>query len=126
MQGLADGYFVVPLTIGDYFGSNKLEQATADNPAVRSTEDAVRARTERLLSINGSRTVTSIHRELGTHHVGVLRHGARRGGLNKALQLIPGAPRRVLARCTRARNRRGAQPVARACRPVADFSSWPN
>jgi len=89
MQGLADGYFVVPLTIGDYFGSNKLEQLTADNPAVRATEDAVRARTERLLSINGSRTVASIHRELGRvmwEYCGMARDAA---GLNKALQLIP-------------------------------------
>ena len=89
MQGLADGYFVVPLTIGDYFGSNKLEQVTADNPAVRATEDEVRARTERLLSINGSRTVTSIHRELGRilwEYCGMARDAA---GLEKALRLIP-------------------------------------
>ena len=89
MQGLADGYFVVPLTIGDYFGSNKLEPLTSDNPAVRATEDDVRARTERLLSINGSRTVASIHRELGRimwEYCGMARDAA---GLEKALQLIP-------------------------------------
>jgi succinate dehydrogenase flavoprotein subunit len=89
MQGLADGYFVVPLTIGDYFGSNKLEQITADNAAVRATEDEVRARTDRLLSINGSRTVASIHRELGRimwEYCGMARDAA---GLNKALELIP-------------------------------------
>jgi len=89
MQGLADGYFVVPLTIGDYFGSNKLEPVTTDNPAVRATEDDVRARTERLLSINGSRTVASIHRELGRimwEYCGMARDAA---GLEKALQLIP-------------------------------------
>jgi len=89
MQGLADGYFVVPLTIGDYFGSNKLEPVTSDNPAVRATEDDVRARTERLLSINGSRTVASIHRELGRimwEYCGMARDAA---GLEKALQLIP-------------------------------------
>jgi len=79
----------VPLTIGDYFGSNKLEQVAADNPAVRATEDEVRARTERLLSINGSRTVTSIHRELGRilwEYCGMARDAA---GLEKALRLIP-------------------------------------
>src|SRR5689334_201881 len=89
MQGLADGYFVVPLTIGDYFGSNKLEQVTADNPAVRATEDAVRARTERLLAVNGTRTVASIHRELGRimwEYCGMARDAA---GLEKALRLIP-------------------------------------
>ena len=89
MQGLADGYFVVPLTIGDYFGSNKLEPVAADNPAVRATEDATRERTERLLSINGSRTVASIHRELGRimwEYCGMARDST---GLEKALQLIP-------------------------------------
>jgi succinate dehydrogenase / fumarate reductase, flavoprotein subunit len=65
MQGLADGYFVVPLTIGDYLGSTKLEHVTEDNAEVRATEAAVRERTDRLLSINGTRTVASIHRELG-------------------------------------------------------------
>jgi succinate dehydrogenase / fumarate reductase flavoprotein subunit len=88
MQGLADGYFVVPLTIGDYFGSTKLEPVAADNPDVRATEDAVRARTERLLSIKGSRTVASFHRELGRvmwEYCGMARNA---NGLNKALQLI--------------------------------------
>src|SRR4029079_15238527 len=65
MQGLADGYFVLPLTIGDYLGSNNLEPWSADDPAVKETEQAVRDRTERLLSIKGNRTVDSIHRELG-------------------------------------------------------------
>ena len=54
MQGLADGYFIVPLTIGDYLGSNKLEPVSPDHPEVRATEAAVRDRTERLLAIKGS------------------------------------------------------------------------
>ncbi|HET7372992.1 MAG TPA: fumarate reductase/succinate dehydrogenase flavoprotein subunit [Gemmatimonadaceae bacterium] len=89
MQGLADGYFVVPLTIGDYFGSNKLEAVSADDPAVRQTEQEVRARTEHLLSVNGERTVSSIHRELGKimwEYCGMARDEA---GLKKALELIP-------------------------------------
>src|SRR3954467_3035883 len=53
MQGLADGYFVVPLTIGDYLGSNKLEPVSADDPAVKATDADVRARTERLLNVKG-------------------------------------------------------------------------
>ncbi len=65
MQGLADGYFVVPLTIGDYLGSTKLERVAEDNAEVRATEAAVRERTERLLAVNGTRTVASFHRELG-------------------------------------------------------------
>jgi succinate dehydrogenase / fumarate reductase, flavoprotein subunit len=89
MQGLADGYFVVPLTLGDYFGSNKLEPVTTDNAEVRSTEAAVRERTERLLAVKGTRTVASIHRELGKimwEYCGMARDAA---GLNKALELIP-------------------------------------
>jgi len=89
MQGLADGYFVVPLTIGDYLGSTRLETVSADNAEVRATEAAVRERTERLLSVKGSRTVASIHRELGKimwEYCGMARDAA---GLKKALELIP-------------------------------------
>jgi len=89
MQGLADGYFVVPLTIGDYLGSNKLQPVSADDPAVKATEADVRARTERLLGVKGSRTVTSFHRELGRtmwEYCGMARD---REGLTKALEIIP-------------------------------------
>ncbi|HTJ20944.1 MAG TPA: fumarate reductase/succinate dehydrogenase flavoprotein subunit [Gemmatimonadaceae bacterium] len=89
MQGLADGYFVVPLTIGDYFGSTKLEPVSPDDPAVRETEREVRDRTERLLAVNGERTVSSIHRELGKimwEYCGMARDES---GLKKALELIP-------------------------------------
>ncbi|HWH50947.1 MAG TPA: fumarate reductase/succinate dehydrogenase flavoprotein subunit [Gemmatimonadaceae bacterium] len=89
MQGLADGYFVVPLTIGNYLGSNKLAPVAADDPAVRATEKDVGERTERLLAVNGGRTVASIHRELGQimwEYCGMARDAA---GLNKALDLIP-------------------------------------
>jgi succinate dehydrogenase / fumarate reductase flavoprotein subunit len=89
MQGLADGYFVVPLTIGDYLGSTRPETVSADNAEVRATEAAVRERTERLLSVKGSRTVASIHRELGKimwEYCGMARDAA---GLKKALELIP-------------------------------------
>jgi succinate dehydrogenase / fumarate reductase flavoprotein subunit len=89
MQGLADGYFVAPLTIGNYLGSNKLEAVNADMPEVRATEEAVRARTERLMSVNGTRTPASIHRELGHlmwEYCGMARSAE---GLKTALELIP-------------------------------------
>jgi succinate dehydrogenase / fumarate reductase flavoprotein subunit len=89
MQGLSDGYFIVPLTIGDYFGSNRLEPVMADHPDVRATEAAVRERTERLLAVNGDRTVTSFHRELGRimwEYCGMARSAE---GLRHALELIP-------------------------------------
>ncbi|HEU4988258.1 MAG TPA: fumarate reductase/succinate dehydrogenase flavoprotein subunit [Gemmatimonadaceae bacterium] len=89
MQGLADGYFVIPLTIGDYLGSNKLEPVSADHPEVRAAEAAVVERTKRLLSINGKRSVTSFHRELGKlmwEYCGMARTAE---GLKHALQEIP-------------------------------------
>jgi succinate dehydrogenase / fumarate reductase flavoprotein subunit len=89
MQGLADGYFIVPLTVGDYFGSNKLEPVSPDHPDVRATVADVQARTQRLLSVKGKRSVTSFHRELGKvmwEYCGMARDAA---GLRKALGLIP-------------------------------------
>ncbi|MGA9837831.1 MAG: fumarate reductase/succinate dehydrogenase flavoprotein subunit [Gemmatimonadaceae bacterium] len=89
MQGLADGYFVIPLTIGDYLSSNKLEPVTADHPDVQATEAAVVERTQRLLSIKGQRTVTSFHRELGKimwEFCGMARSA---DGLKHALTEIP-------------------------------------
>ncbi|HEY2165339.1 MAG TPA: fumarate reductase/succinate dehydrogenase flavoprotein subunit [Gemmatimonadaceae bacterium] len=89
MQGLADGYFVVPLTIGDYLGSTKLERVADDDAEVRATEEAVRERTAKLLAINGTRTVMSIHRELGKlmwEYCGMSRDAA---GLRTALAEIP-------------------------------------
>src|SRR5206468_723753 len=89
MQGLSDGYFVAPLTIGDYLGSTKLEPVSAEHGEVRATEQSVRERTETLLSIQGNRTVASIHRELGRvmwEYCGMARSA---DGLRKALEIIP-------------------------------------
>ena len=89
MQGLADGYFVLPNTIGDYLASNKLEPVSADAPEVQEAVKAVRERTTKLLSIKGKRTPASFHRELGQimwDYCGMARDAA---GLRKALELIP-------------------------------------
>jgi len=89
MQGLADGYFVIPLTIGDYIASSKLEQVTAENPEVRGAVAEVERRTRRLLDVKGTRTVASFHRELGKimwEYCGMARDAA---GLRKAMELIP-------------------------------------
>jgi succinate dehydrogenase / fumarate reductase flavoprotein subunit len=89
MQGLADGYFVAPLTVGDYLGSTKLEPVATGDAAVRETEESVRERTARLVAIRGSRTVASIHRELGKlmwENCGMARSAA---GLKEALAAIP-------------------------------------
>ncbi|GAA2890442.1 fumarate reductase/succinate dehydrogenase flavoprotein subunit [Pseudonocardia halophobica] len=89
MQGLSDGYFVLPVTIGDYLASNKLPEVAPDAPEVVEAEKAVQDRIETLLSINGTRTVDSFHRELG--HIMWDYCGMERteDGLRKALELIP-------------------------------------
>ena len=65
MQGLSDGYFVIPYTIGDYLANTKVEKIGLDHPEVRAAEAGVASLTQQLLSINGKRTVASFHRELG-------------------------------------------------------------
>ncbi len=90
MQGLADGYFVLPYTIGDFL-ADKLQETPleTDHPAFLDAEKAVADRTAQLLGINGSRTVDWFHRELGKilwEHCGMERNAA---GLEKALSEIP-------------------------------------
>jgi succinate dehydrogenase flavoprotein subunit len=89
MQGLADGYFILPATIGDYLGSSQLDRVTADHPDCRRIEAEVAANTRRLLDIKGKRTVDSFHRELGKlmwDYCGMARNAS---GLKQALRLIP-------------------------------------
>ncbi|HEY9016388.1 MAG TPA: fumarate reductase/succinate dehydrogenase flavoprotein subunit, partial [Gemmatimonadales bacterium] len=89
MQGLADGYFIIPATIGDYLGSSRLEKVTPDHPECRRVEAEVAASTQRLLDIRGKRTVDSFHRELGKlmwDYCGMARSAE---GLRHALEEIP-------------------------------------
>jgi succinate dehydrogenase / fumarate reductase flavoprotein subunit len=89
MQGLADGYFVLPYTIGHYLASSGQARPATSHAAFQGAEEAVRARTARLLSVQGRRTVTSLHRELGRllwEKCGMARNAA---GLKQALQRIP-------------------------------------
>ena len=65
MQGLADGYFVIPATIGNYLVPNTGNRPSTDHPAFKQTEAEVRERIERFLSIKGRRPVDAFHRELG-------------------------------------------------------------
>ncbi len=89
MQGLADGYFVIPYTIGNYFATNRFEKIDASNAAFTSGESAVAARAQKLLSIRGKRSADSFHRELGNlmwNYCGMARSEQ---GLRTALQKIP-------------------------------------
>jgi succinate dehydrogenase / fumarate reductase flavoprotein subunit len=65
MQGLADGYFIIPYTIGGYFAGEMLEDISQDAPEFRSSEMEAKETIKRLLSIRGNRTVDDYHRELG-------------------------------------------------------------
>ena len=88
MQGLADGYFVLPNTIGDYLAGAGLSPVDPEAPEVVAAEKEVAGRIEKLLSIDGTRTVDSFHRELG--HIMWDYCGMERteDGLRKALDLI--------------------------------------
>jgi len=89
MQGLADGYFVLPYTIGNYLAQQKPGSVTTSHAAFKEAEAAVATRMKRFLSIKGKRTVDTFHRELGKimwEYCGMARNEA---GLKKALQLIP-------------------------------------
>jgi succinate dehydrogenase / fumarate reductase flavoprotein subunit len=89
MQGLADGYFILPYTIGDYLATAKLDKADTSHPDCQAAEENVIQITKRLLSVNGKRTVDSFHRELGTHvweDCGMARNESR---LSEALRKIP-------------------------------------
>jgi succinate dehydrogenase / fumarate reductase, flavoprotein subunit len=65
MQGLSDGYFIIPYTLGHYLASNKLEKVDASHPEFQKAERCTHEMTNKLLSIQGKRTVASFHRELG-------------------------------------------------------------
>lgn len=89
MQGLADGYFVLPATISDYIANNKTEPISTDHAAVKAAVDSVKAEISKLMSIQGTRTVDSFHKELGHimwNYCGMSRSEA---GLKKALEEIP-------------------------------------
>jgi succinate dehydrogenase / fumarate reductase flavoprotein subunit len=89
MQGLADGYFVLPNTINDYLATTKLEKVDNSHPAVLEAESQVTCITRRLLEIKGTRSVDSFHRDLGKlmwDYCGMSRNAE---GLKYALSQIP-------------------------------------
>jgi len=89
MQGLADGYFILPYTIGHYFATTKLEKVTTDHPEFKKVETEVEERIKKIMSINGKKTPTQFHRELGKimwNYCGMSRNEQ---GLKTALELVP-------------------------------------
>jgi succinate dehydrogenase / fumarate reductase, flavoprotein subunit len=88
MQGLADGYFVIPYTLGDYIAGQPLPPVSTEDEAFAEAEASAKARIGQLLSIGGHKTVMEFHRELGRivwDHVGMARD---RDGLERAITQI--------------------------------------
>ena len=90
MQGLADGYFILPYTIGDYFATERPSKPSLDHPEFKKVEQEIAARTNKFLSIKGNRTVTEFHRELGKLMWDKCGMGRNEAGLKEALERIPG------------------------------------
>lgn len=88
MQGLSDGYFIVPYTVGDYLANTKLEKVSDSHPEVRNAVACVQNTLHKLLQINGKRTVDSFHRQLGKivwDYCGMSRNAE---GLQNAIEQI--------------------------------------
>ena len=122
MQGLADGYFVLPNTIRDYLAKGPYTPIDESHEEVVAAKAAVDARVTRLLSINGERIGRLLPQGARQHHVGVLRHGALRDGAAQGRRPHPWAARGVLAQrhgcsapptpSTRASRRPAASPTS--------------
>ncbi|MBE9520819.1 MAG: fumarate reductase/succinate dehydrogenase flavoprotein subunit [Proteobacteria bacterium] len=89
MQGLADGYFIIPYTIGDYLVQANLEKVNESHQAFRQSADEAADKIKKLLSINGNRTVDDIHRELGLLMWDACGMARNEADLQKGLAQIP-------------------------------------
>ena len=89
MQGLADGYFVIPNTLGTYMASQFGKKVDASAPAFKEAVDQVKARVQKLISIKGTRSVDSFHRELGKIMWDKCGMARDKKGLEEALRKIP-------------------------------------
>ncbi len=89
MQGLADGYFILPYTIGDYLAQTKFDPVDESHAAFREVELQVEALTKRLLDVNGSSSVDTFHRELGRVMWDRCGMSRNESGLKEALAKIP-------------------------------------
>ena len=88
MQGLADGYFVAPYTVGNYLASERLEKVTTDNKEFTEAKENLKLNVEKLFSIKGKKTVTEIHRELGKIMWNKVGMGRNKKGLLEAITEI--------------------------------------
>ncbi len=121
MQGLADGYFVLPYTIGNYLAQAKLDKADADHPAAQEALKGVAGRIDRIMGVGGDKSVDHFHRELGLimwDHCGMAR---TKESLETALELIPGVRERFWSEVSVPGSARGLNPSLEKAGRVADF-----
>jgi succinate dehydrogenase / fumarate reductase flavoprotein subunit len=100
MQGLADGYFVIPYTLANYLASTPLHKVAVTHDSFNEASDTSQRRIDRLVKSRGDRTARELHRELGRllwDHVGMSRND---GGLRQALERIPDLREEFWARVT--------------------------
>jgi succinate dehydrogenase / fumarate reductase flavoprotein subunit len=89
MQGLADGYFIIPYTIGDYLAGNKFPKVDANHPAFKDTERELTGMTNKLLSVKGKKPVDVLHKQLGKIMWDKCGMARNERGLKEALKEIP-------------------------------------
>ena len=89
MQGLADGYFVLPYTVGSYLAENIFDKVSKQNDSFLNAQNEIQNEVKKLMSINGNRSVESFHRELGRITWEYCGMGRNEAGLKKALSEIP-------------------------------------
>ena len=117
MQGLADGYFVIPYTIGDYLASNALPKITTDHDAFKEAANNAQNRINKLLAGQGQPRHPRDPPRARPHHVGRRRHGADRREPEARAAGDSEAARGVLAQRVGARHRRQPEPEPRVRRP---------
>ncbi len=88
MQGLADGYFVIPYTLGHYLASTPLEKVTVEDNAFKDAEQAVRLQTDKILKVRGKRTADEFHKALGHYMWDYVGMSRSESGLKKAIDGI--------------------------------------
>ncbi len=125
MQGLADGYFVIPLTIGDYLATAKLAPVGNDHPEFKRVEAEVARAHQQAAGLEGTADRRLVPPRAGQDHVGEVRHGADRVGAQGGTRAHSRTAGRVLERCPGPWDGHGTEPVAGAGGTGgATSSSW--
>ena len=121
MQGLADGYFVLPYTVGNYIADTKLEKIGNNHESFKKAEQNVNSTVDKLMNIRGNRTVDSFHKELGRimwEYCGMSRNEA---GLKKAIDLIQKLRKEFWSDVKIPGNSKDVNPELEKAGRVADF-----